>query len=62
MIKSTIDSLVFSGVHFMKTMPSGSVKIISQFIIDTNIEKKMWPIKLISDYQLIIDASLLDMG
>ena len=28
-----------SGLHFMRTIPSGSVKIIGKFITDTDIEK-----------------------
>ena len=42
-----------SGLHFMKTVPSWSFKIIGKIITD-NRYWKMWPIKLISDYQPII--------
>ena len=49
-----------SDLHFMKTILSGSVKIICKFIAD-NRYWKMWPIKPISDYRPIIGASLLNM-
>ena len=48
----------FWSIHFVKTVPSGSVKLSANLLLITDV----WPIKPISDYEQIIGASLVSIA